>query len=180
MTHALRDDSFAKAHTKQRLQQDRKFEKIACHFSMPICWAINLLSTRTVYGAHHLHQRHSEGLPSYQTILSNTPWPSLADLSVPKQKQRVKIETGQSCTHPYFPEKHCSNAVCDMVYKGVFFSSWHKKKQLRSSEQVRNEMLWTSNAQNRQTKQRSTLLGTKQKPQHTIRWYQTVLDIVVW
>lgn len=92
VTHSLRDYSFTKTHTKQRLHQDRKFEKVVCHFSM------------TIRGTHRLHQRHSEGLPSYQTILSNTPSPSLADLSVSKQNQRVKMETGQSCTHPYFLE----------------------------------------------------------------------------
>lgn len=77
------------------------FEKAVSHFSISICRAL-IPPSAVLYGAHRLHRRRSEGLPSYQTSQSNTPLPSLADLSAPKQKQRVKMDVGSLALIPVF------------------------------------------------------------------------------
>lgn len=102
------------------------FEKVVSRFSISACRALIPPST-VLYGAHRLHRRHSEGLPSYQTSQSNTPLPSLADLSAPKQKQGVKMDIGSLALIPVFQGSIVQMKFKDMVYKNGFFSIWKKK-----------------------------------------------------
>lgn len=63
-----------------------------------------------IYGAHHLHQRYYEGLPSYQTSQSKTPSPSLAYFSVTKTKDRIKCRQDNAALIPT-SQRHCPSTI---------------------------------------------------------------------
>lgn len=112
---SLRHWSFTKIHSKgyRWTEHLKKF----CHFSVTVCRG-RIPPSTIPRAAHHLHRRHSEGLPSYQTSQSSTPLPSWADLAAPKQKQSYNGQR-ESCMHPSFysssGQKNKSQSVSSMT-----------------------------------------------------------------